>query len=296
MLKACESFCGKHEKNGERTLEEGVKKRGGEKRKMKKKRVIHKVIHAVENFCILPPQRVEKAGKMCYNTRMYMNFPDLARAKALFEQNQTTFEAFYELLIAYNGRYNLTAITQKEEVLHKHFYDSLLGEPYFEQGAACVEIGSGAGFPSIPLMIARRDLRVTLVESTGKKCEFLRTAIRELGLSGEVVNARAEELAKDARFRERFDIAFARAVAPLASLAEYCMPFVRVGGKMIAYKGSAEEDAARAFSLLGGGKSECVRYELPQHYGARTLVLVKKERSTPSKYPRGQGKERKDPL
>ena len=156
---------------------------------------------------------------MCYNTRMHIDFPDLARAKALFEQNKTSFEAFYELLIAYNGRYNLTAITQKEEVLHKHFYDSLLGEPYFEQGAACVEIGSGAGFPSIPLMIARRDLRVTLVESTGKKCEFLRTAIKELGLFGEVVNARAEELAKSAALAQEKIALLTAKIDPALELA-----------------------------------------------------------------------------
>ena len=266
--------------------------------KMKKKRVIHKVIHAVENFFILPPQRVEKAGKMCYNTRMYMDFPDLARAKALFEQNKTTFEAFYELLIAYNGRYNLTAITQKEEVIHKHFLDSLAGEHLFPQGTAAVEIGSGAGFPSLPLKIVRPDLSLTLIESTGKKCEFLRAAVRELGLDGvTVLNTRAEDAGKGS-LREKFDAAFARAVAPLASLAEYCMPLVRVGGKFIAYKGAADELAGgrKAIATLGGGEAERVCYELPADYGARSLIVVGKIRPTPLKYPRGQGKERSAPI
>ena len=225
--------------------------------------------------------------------------PDFARVKALFEKNRTTFERFFRLLTEYNARYNLTAITAWEEVVHKHFYDSLAGEPLFPDGADAVEIGSGAGFPSLPLKIVRPDLALTLVESTGKKCEFLRAAVRELRLEGvTVLHARAEELGKDPNYREKFSVAFARAVAPLPSLVEYCLPLVRTGGRFIAYKGATDEseEGKKAVVSLGGSLVGSVRYELPQGYGARTLIVAEKTGKTPAKYPRGQGKERSAPI
>lgn len=225
--------------------------------------------------------------------------PDFARVKALFEKNRTTFERFFRLLTEYNARYNLTAITAWEEVVHKHFYDSLAGEPLFPDGADAVEIGSGAGFPSLPLKIVRPDLALTLVESTGKKCEFLRAAVKELGLEGvTVLHARAEELGKDPNYREKFSVAFARAVAPLPSLAEYCLPLVRTGGRFVAYKGATDEseEGKKAVVSLGGSLAGSVRYELPEEYGARTLIVAEKTGKTPAKYPRGQGKERSAPI
>ena len=210
------------------------------------------------------------------------------------------FIQFRNLLITYNQRYNLTAITEEKEVTYKHFLDSIAGESLFFKGENVAEIGSGAGFPSIPLKIFRNDLRFTLFESTGKKCEFLKTAVKELGLTNvEVLNEGAEELAKEERFREKFDVCCARAVARLNTLSEYCMPFVRTGGRMIAYKGDAEvefKEAESAFRILGGNKGSCVSYELPKNYGARTLVEVLKIKQTPEKYPRGNGKERRAPL
>ena len=284
--------------NGEKV--EGDRGNGRENRgrKPRKNKVFHKLIHSVEKVRRENPQTVEKRENLCYNGDMAEKTPDFERIYALFEKNRAAFERFYELLLQYNERYNLTAITQKEEVIHKHFLDSLAGEHLFPQGTAAVEIGSGAGFPSLPLKIVRPDLSLTLIESTGKKCEFLRAAVRELGLDGvTVLNTRAEDAGKGT-LREKFDAAFARAVAPLASLAEYCMPLVRVGGQFIAYKGAADELAGgrKAIATLGGGEAERVCYELPADYGARSLIVVGKIRPTPLKYPRGQGKERSAPI
>lgn len=209
------------------------------------------------------------------------------------------FAAFYALLSEYNEKFNLTRITGEEDCFVKHFLDSAAGEKYFPKGANVAEIGSGGGFPSVPLMILRPDLTFTLVESTEKKCSFLERAVLELGLPARVVNARAEELAKKADFREKFDVCCARAVARLNTLAEYCLPFVKPGGLFVAYKGKAEEEtkeAEHAFSVLGG-KTECAeRYTLPEGEGERTLVVVRKVKNTPSAYPRGKGKERSRPL
>ena len=224
--------------------------------------------------------------------------PDFTRICGRLREYGEKFEEFYRLLVTYNAAFNLTAITQREEVIHKHFLDSLAGEAFLEEGAYVVEVGSGAGFPSVPLAIVRRDLSFTLIESTGKKCDFLRTVARELDLSLNVCQMRAEEAGRSPEFRERADIVIARAVAPLPSLAEYCLPLVRVGGRMIAWKGSEDEtaSAAHAVGVLGGNNMHVVRYDLPGGYGARMLVIAEKTKPTPAKYPRGHGKERKDPI
>ena len=128
----------------------------------------------------------------------------------------------------YNKKYNLTSITGEREITYKHFFDSLAGVACFEENATVLEVGSGGGFPSIPLKIARGDLQFSLLESTGKKCEFLRVAVEALGLNGvQVLNRRAEEAAQEGTYRERYDVCCARAVARLNTLAEYCMPFVK---------------------------------------------------------------------
>lgn len=210
------------------------------------------------------------------------------------------FEIFFNLLREYNARYNLTSITEEREVYHKHFLDSAAGEFLFPQGARAVEVGSGAGFPSLVIKILRPDVSFTLVESVGKKCEFLRAAVGALGLQGvEVFNGRAEELARREGYRESFDVACARAVARLNVLAEYCVPFVRRNGLFVAYKSGDKEELAeskRAFSLLGCRVEESIEYSLPEGYGERSLVVGRKVGLTPEKYPRGNGKERKSPL
>lgn len=223
---------------------------------------------------------------------------DLKTARALvYEEKLPQFEKYCSLLREYNEKINLTAIRTREDIFQKHFLDSVLGADLFESGANCVEIGSGGGFPSLPLKIVREDLSFKLVESVGKKCDFLREAVDKLGLSRvEVVNDRAETLARSQNFRERFDAVTARAVAPLNALCEYCLPFVRIGGRMIAYKGEADEtkEAARAVSLLGGKLETVFRFDT--EWGVRTLIIIRKAAPTPQAYPRGNGKERKRPL
>lgn len=214
-------------------------------------------------------------------------------------EKKDIFEKYFSLLTEYNARFNLTAITEKNDVFEKHFLDSVLGEALFPENASVLEVGSGAGFPSLPLKILRGDLNFTLVESTGKKCEFLKVAVKELALSGvAVLNERAETLARDPSYREKFDVCCARAVARLNTLSEYCLPFVKTGGAFIAYKGDADEElseAKNAIQKLGGKTAFSCRYALPNH-GVRTLIKIEKIKPTPALYPRGQGKERKNPL
>jgi len=210
------------------------------------------------------------------------------------------FENFKKLLLFYNNSFNITSIIEDKEINIKHFIDSVCGESYFKNGAKVIEIGSGGGFPSIPLKILRDDLYFTLSESTGKKCQFLNTVIKELDLDNiEVVNDRAENLAKMPKFREKFDVAVARAVAKLNTLSEYCMPFVKIGGLFIAYKGDAENEisqAENAVKILGGKIKEIKNYSLPENMGNRNIIITEKIKETDKKYPRGQGKERSKPL
>lgn len=239
---------------------------------------------------------VESSGK----TRVNMQ-ENIEKQRACIEKDCQEQFAMYETLIKeYNDKYNLTTILERKDMFYKHFLDSSVGEPLFTRGASVLEVGSGAGFPSIPLKILRPDLKFTLLESVGKKCEFLRVVVDKLELENvNIYQSRAEELARDVSFREKFDFATARAVARMNTLSEYCLPFVKVGGKFIAYKSGevAElEEAATAYQTLGAKLSKVYRYELPEGYGARTLAVVEKIKPTPNKYPRGQGKERKNPL
>lgn len=209
------------------------------------------------------------------------------------------FEKFYSLLLEYNEKFNLTAIKEEKEVKYKHFFDSLSAKNLFLPQKTVLEIGSGAGFPSVPLMIARDDLSFTLMESVGKKCQFLKTVVDNFLFNAKVVNERAEDCAKRSEYREQFDHVCARAVARLNVLCEYCLPFVKVGGTFLAYKGeSAEEvnEAKNAIKILGGKLRDVYSYELPEDMGKRTIVVIEKIKPTPEKYPRGQGKERKSPL
>jgi len=217
----------------------------------------------------------------------------------IYGEKRDVFFRFYELLKEYNARFNLTSITEESEIFTKHFLDSVAGESLFKQNASVAEIGSGAGFPSLPLKIVRPDLKFTLVESTGKKCEFLRVAAKELALENvENVNARAVERASGASYREKFDLCCARAVARLNTLAEYCVPFIKKGGSFIAYKGDVAEEAEeakRALKILGCGRTKIFSCQL-ETAGKRALFVADKTSSTPALYPRGNGKERKKPL
>ena len=210
------------------------------------------------------------------------------------------FALFRALLLEYNEKYNLTTILEEKDMFYKHFLDSLLGEKNFATGAKVAEIGSGAGFPSIPLKILRPDLQFDLFESVGKKCEFLKVVVDKLGFSKmNIYNFRAEDCARDIRFREQYDHVTARAVARMNTLAEYCLPFAKVGGSFIAYKSgdvTEIEEAKNACKTPGGKIIEVKKYALPEGYGERSLAIVEKVSKTPAKYPRGQGKERKTPL
>ncbi|MBR6737220.1 MAG: 16S rRNA (guanine(527)-N(7))-methyltransferase RsmG [Clostridia bacterium] len=206
---------------------------------------------------------------------------------------------FKDLLLLWNEKFNLTAIKDEKEMFIKHFEDSIKGAFLFPENASVIEIGSGGGFPSIPLMIVRSDLTFTLVESVGKKCEFLKEVIKTLKLNATVINARAEDLGKNVNYREKFTVSTARAVAKLNTLCEYTMPLVKVGGLFIAYKGyeSGEEVLAKnAIKTLGGKLKTQHDYELSENYGKRTIFVIEKIEKTPDKYPRGNGKERSKPL
>ena len=213
------------------------------------------------------------------------------------EEQLKKFEKYYDLLVFYNEKFNITAITEKEEVYKKHFVDSLLGVDKV-CGQTLIDIGSGGGFPAIPIKIVKEDISLTMLEATGKKCEFLKTVVKELDLKNvTVINGRAEDIAKKEEYREVFDVCTARAVARLNSLCEYCMPFVKVNGTFVAYKGDATEEvieAKNAIKVLGGKVKEVFEYTLED--AKRALVSIEKIKNTDKKYPRGNGRERKNPL
>lgn len=202
-----------------------------------------------------------------------------------------------DFMVEYNQNVNLTSITEFTEVVVKHFVDSVL--PFFmvdiPQGSSFIDVGTGAGFPALPLLIVRPDLKGTLCDSLNKRCVYLEKACAEVDISAEIIHARSEELGR--KKRECFDFATARAVAAMPVLAEYCIPFVRVGGRFIALK-SVNEDinsAAGAISKLGGDIEFTKDYELPNG-DKRRLAVIKKISQTPTKYPRNSANISKKPL
>ena len=201
------------------------------------------------------------------------------------------FALYCAQLQEWNQRMNLTAITDDEGVAEKHFADSLLPLTMAElpQGAALVDVGSGAGFPSLPMALVRPDLRVTFLDSLQKRLTFLEQLTAKLRVNAAALHARAEDAGQDKLYREQFDVATARAVANLNALAEYCLPLVRVGGQFLALKGAAGEEelaaAAGAITKLGGRVEAVHRYALPCG-DARVLIVIRKERPTPPQYPR----------
>lgn len=223
-----------------------------------------------------------------------------AYIRQIAEEKREIFSKYYALLKEYNARYNLTAIIEEKEVFYKHFLDSAAGEFLFKKGAKVAEIGSGAGFPSLVLKMLRPDLCFSLFESVGKKCQFLRAVVDNLQLKGvNIYNMRAEDAAREKTHREQYDYVTARAVARMNTLSEYCLPFAKTGGAFIAYKsGDTTEiyEAENAYKTLGGRLKEVIEYSLPDGYGERVLAVVEKTKNTPFSYPRGQGKERKNPL
>lgn len=216
------------------------------------------------------------------------------------------FQQYYTELVAWNQRVNLTAITDYADVQVKHFADSLavllaIDEAELGSQPALIDVGTGAGFPGLPLKIVRPAWRVTLVDSTRKKTDFLEHVVHELGLDGvQVVWARAEELGQAPAYRGRFDVAVARAVADLAVLAEYALPLLRLGGRFVAQKGTAPEEelatAKEALETLGGAHRDTLLYRLPGFDEPLHLVVIEKVAETPEKYPRRPGMPEKRPL
>ena len=203
----------------------------------------------------------------------------------------------YEFLIEYNEKVNLTAITDFEEVVIKHFVDSILpfSKLRIDKGASFIDVGTGAGFPSIPLLIYRPDLEGTLLEALNKRCVFLEAACELVGVKAKVVHGRAEDYAKDKR--EQFDIATARAVAAMPVLCEYCLPYVKTGGRFVALKSVNEnsDESENAIKLLGGKTEQILDYEITNG-DSRRLFVIKKISQTPTKYPRNPSMIKKKPL
>lgn len=213
------------------------------------------------------------------------------------EEQADKYVRLCDYMVEYNKNVNLTAITEFEDVVMKHFIDSVL--PFscleIEEGSSFIDVGTGAGFPSLPLLIYRPDLKGTLCDSLNKRCVYLEKVCEELGIKAEIIHARSEELGQ--KKRECFDFSTARAVAAMPVLMEYCLPFVRVGGSFIALKSVNEDinDAQNAAALLGGKIEKVSDYSLPNG-DARRLVITKKIKQTPTKYPRNSGIISKKPL
>jgi len=222
---------------------------------------------------------------------------------ALTPTQVNMFAAYEAILLEWNTKFNLTAITEHETICVKHFFDSLTCLRVIpEQGNfSLIDVGTGAGFPGIPLKIINPSIKITLSESVGKKANFCRIAIEELRLTNaQVITGRAETIGQDKKFRESYDWVVARAVAPLPVLAEYLLPLIHIGGSMLAQKGNNVvmeiDQAENAIRTLGGKLDSVIPITLPNGMGERTLIRIRKITPTPAKYPRLPGTPKKNPL
>lgn len=219
------------------------------------------------------------------------------------DKQANDFDQYAQTLVEWNEKINLTAITEPKDIVVKHFLDSAMllsaTEKAIPEGSTLIDVGTGAGFPSIPCKILREDIKLTLLDSLNKRINFLQTVSDEINQDNHCVHGSAEEVSRKADFREQYDFATARAVANLRDLSEYCLPFVKVGGYFIALKGYEIEDeiqeSIKAISVLGGEIEKVEKYNLPED-NKRAIVVIKKISQTPTKYPRTRGKIKKQPI
>lgn len=237
-----------------------------------------------------------------YNTTLFEK--DLEKWNIKLEKRQVCqFLQYYELLVEWNSFMNLTAITDFDEVIKKHFVDSLslIKAINLSNDYTMIDIGTGAGFPGIPLKIAFPNLKITLLDSLNKRVKFLNEVIEKLELKDiKAIHGRAEDFAKDKEYRETYDLCVSRAVANLSTLSEYCLPYVKVGGKFISYKSEKIQDemnaAKNAIQILGGNVSGQIDFNLPDSDIYRNLFIIDKVKETSKKYPRKAGLPSKEPL
>lgn len=214
----------------------------------------------------------------------------------LTENQYEQFQKYFELLAEWNEKMNLTAITDESGVALKHFTDSLslLNFVDIPQNSSLADVGTGAGFPSVVLKIARPDIKLTLIDSLNKRLVFLGEVCAQLGIEAELIHSRAEDGARDEKLRESFDFAVSRAVARMNVLSEYCLPYVKVGGAFCAMKGAQAneefKESLNAINTLGGKLENKYFFELPENGGERAIAVVRKVKNTPQKYPRQSGK------
>ena len=217
------------------------------------------------------------------------------------EDKVIKFKKYMDLLLKWNKKINLTSITDEDDIILKHFIDSLTIEKYVDPKQSVIDIGTGAGFPGIPLKIMNDNVEVTLMDSLNKRINFLNEVIKKLDLKNiTTIHSRAEDLAKDNHYRERYDVAESRAVANLSTLSEYMLPFVKVGGKCICMKGSNIDEerkiAEKAINMLGGKIVNIENFKLANTDNERNIIIIEKIRKTDSKYPRKAGIPSKEPL
>lgn len=218
----------------------------------------------------------------------------------LTEQMLSDLDAYYSLLVEWNQKINLTAITNREDVYKKHFADSIFGAKFVPQNAKLCDIGTGAGFPALVLKIVRKDISITLVDALDKRIKFLNLVVEKLKIDNvKTLHFRAEDKPFKDGYLNSFDIVTARAVAQMATLSEYCLPFVKVGGKFLAYKSDKIDDelkqSGNAIKTLGGGTCELKTYNLDDQT-TRLIVEIKKIKLTDKKYPRSSNKPKNSPI